>query len=159
MDIGLFFKESISGSLNSVFTMGTIIIPLMVVMELLKEFNILNIISEKMEPVSNFFGMSNKAIFPLMIGLFFGLSYGAGVIIESAEEGNLAKKDLYILMIFLIACHAVVEDTLLFVVVGANLWLLLGVRLGVATVMALIASKFLNNEAFQSSVFKEREKI
>ena len=144
MDIGLFFKESISGSLNSVFTMGTIMIPLMVVMELLKEFNILNIISEKMEPVSNFFGMSNKAIFPLMIGLFFGLSYGAGVIIESAEEGNLAKKDLYILMIFLSICHAVIEDTLLFAVLGANLYLLFGIRTIVALILTIISSKMIS---------------
>lgn len=144
MDFSLFLKESINGSFSSVFTMAKIIIPLMVAMELLKSFNILNIISKKLEPISKFLGMSNKAIFPLMIGLFFGLSYGAGVIIESAEEGNLSKKDLYILMIFLIACHAVVEDTLLFVVVGANLWLLLGIRLGVALIITIIASKLLN---------------
>lgn len=155
MDFSLFLKESIIGSFGSVITMAKIIIPLMVVMELLKAFNILNIISKKLEPISKFFGMSNKAIFPLMIGLFFGLSYGAGVIIESAEEGNLEKKDLYILMIFLIACHAVVEDTLLFVVVGANLWLLLGIRLGVAIIISLIASKLLNKNALKNNIIKQ----
>ncbi len=156
MDFSLFLKESISGSFNSVITMAVIIIPLMVVMEVLKGFNILNIISEKMEPISYFFGMSNKAIFPLIIGLFFGLSYGAGVIIESAEEGNLEKKDLYILMIFLIACHAVVEDTLLFVVVGANLWLLLAIRIGVAILISLIASKILNKRVLNETIIQQK---
>lgn len=154
MSFALFLKESISGSFDSVITMAIIIIPLMVAMEMLKVFNILNIISRKMEPISRFFGMSDKAIFPLMIGMFFGLSYGAGVIIESAEEGNLGKKDLYILMVFLSICHAVVEDTLLFVALGANLWILFGIRLGVAILIAFFLSKMLNKRELNNSIIK-----
>lgn len=156
LDFSLFLKESISGSFNSVLTMATIIIPLMIVMELLRSFKVLKLISLKLEPISKFFGISNKAVFPLMIGLFFGLSYGAGVIIDSAEEGNLSKKDLYVLMIFLVACHAVVEDTLLFVVVGANLWLLLVIRLSVAIVISLIASRILNKGALNNYIIEEK---
>ena len=122
MDFWLYIKESFIGALGSVITMAKIIIPLMIIMELLKDSKILDKLSEKMKPIAKFFDISNAAVFPLIIGLIFGLSYGAGVIIESAEENNLSKKDLYTLMIFLIACHAVIEDTLLFVVVGANLW-------------------------------------
>ncbi len=152
MDFSLYLKESISGSLDSVFTMALIIIPLMIGMELLRTYNILQFISNKMEPISKFFGISNKAIFPLMIGLFFGLSYGAGVIIESAEEDDISKKDLYVLMIFLIACHAVVEDTLLFVVIGANLWLLLGLRVGVAIIITFFASRILNQKSLKGNL-------
>lgn len=152
MDFSLYLKESMNGALNSIFTMAIIMIPLMIIMELLKSYNILQIISNKMEPISRFFGISNKAIFPLMIGLFFGLSYGAGVIIESAEEEDISKKDLYILMIFLIACHAVVEDTLLFVVIGANLWLLLGLRVGVAIIITLFASRILNQKSLKGNL-------
>ncbi len=47
-------------------------------------------------------------------------------------------------MIFLIACHAVVEDTFIFVAVGADLWLLLGSGLGVAVIITYFASKILN---------------
>ena len=118
MDFTLYIKESFTGSLNSVITMAKIIIPLMVVMEILKDSNVLGKLSKKLSPIAKFLKISNEAIFPLVIGLIFGLSYGAGVIIESAEEYNIGKKDLYTLMIFLIACHAVIEDTLLFVVVG-----------------------------------------
>ncbi len=143
MDFWLYIKESFTGSLSSIITMGKIIIPLMIVMEILKDSKILDKLSKKMEPIAKFFDMSNAAVFPLIIGLIFGLSYGAGVIIESAEENNLSKKDLYTLMIFLIACHAVIEDTLLFVAVGASLWFLLGIRLSVAIIISLFASKVL----------------
>lgn len=144
MDFILFLKESTIGSFDSVIKMATIIIPLMIVMELLKSFNILNIIAEKMQPLSKLLGITNKAVFPLMVGLLVGIAYGAGVIIESAEEGNLSKKDLYILMLFLSICHAVIEDTLLFVALGANLWLLFGIRLASALIITLIVSKVLS---------------
>ncbi|MCK9443857.1 MAG: hypothetical protein M0Q14_04960 [Tissierellaceae bacterium] len=144
MDFVLFMKESILGSSSSVLTMAKIIIPLMTVMEILKDSNVLDKISNKISPIAKFLNISNNAIFPLIIGLIFGLSYGAGVIIESAEENNLSKRDLYTLMVFLVACHAVIEDTLLFVVVGASLWFLLGIRLIVAIIITYFASRVLN---------------
>lgn len=146
MDFLLYLKESITGSFGSVLTLAKIIIPLMVVMEVLRDSNILDKVSNKLNYVFKSLNISDEATFPLIIGLLFGLSYGAGIIIESTKENNLSKKDLYILMIFLVACHAVVEDTLLFVVVGANLWLLLGLRLGTAIVISLIASKILHRK-------------
>lgn len=148
MDFGLYFKESFTGSLNSVLTLATIIIPLMVVMEILKDSNYLEVLSKKLKPISDFFDISYDTIFPMIIGMVFGLTYGAGVIIESAKEKSLSKKDLYVLMIFLVVCHAIIEDTLLFVVLGANLWLLLGLRLSVAIVVSFFASKVLKKINF-----------
>lgn len=156
MDFLLYIKESFTGSLESVITMAKIIIPLMVVMEILKDSKILDKLTDKMEPIAKFFDISNAAVFPLVIGLIFGLSYGAGIIIESAEENNLSKKDLYTLMIFLIACHAVIEDTLLFVAVGANLWFLLTVRLGVAIIISLFASRVLKKLEIQNNLINDR---
>lgn len=132
--------------------MAKIIIPLMIAMEILKDSKILDKIIEKMKPIVNFFDISKDAVFPLIIGLIFGLSYGSGVIIESTEENNLNKKDLYTLMIFLIACHAVIEDTLLFVAVGASLWFLLSVRLIVAIIIALFASKILKKMEIKNNI-------
>ena len=146
MNLVLYFKESITGSFSSVLTLAKIIIPLMILMEILKDSNILEKLSKKLNYLFRALNISDEATFPLLIGLLFGLSYGAGIIIESTKENNLSKKDLYVLMIFLIACHAIVEDTLLFVVVGANLWLLLGIRLGTAIIISIIASKILNRK-------------
>lgn len=146
MDFSLYLKESFTGSFSSILTLAKIIIPLMMVMEILKDSKILDKISKKLNYLFKSLNISDEATFPLLIGLIFGLSYGAGIIIESTKENNLSKKDLYILMIFLIVCHAIIEDTLLFVVIGANLWLLLGIRLGTAIIISLIASKILYRE-------------
>jgi len=148
MDFILYFKESFAGSFNSVLTLAKIIIPLMVIMEILKDSNYLEILSKKMKPISDFFDISYDTIFPMIIGVIFGLSYGAGVIIESTKDNSISKKDLYVLMIFLVVCHAIIEDTLLFVVLGANLWLLLGLRLSVAIIISFFASKVLRKINF-----------
>lgn len=136
-----FLKESTIGSLNSIWSMAKVIVPLMIIIEFLKNFKVLDKISELLKPIANFFGISDEAIFPLVIGLILGLSYGAGIIIDSAKEDNLPKKDLYILIIFLIACHSIFEDTLVFVTVGANGVFLLTMRIGVAIIISFIASK------------------
>lgn len=144
MDFVAFLKESTLGSLNSVINMAKIIIPLMLALEILKDLNILNKISELLKPVSKFFGISKESTFPLVIGLIFGLAYGAGVIIESAKEDNLNKKDLYVLIIFLVACHSIFEDTFIFVAMGANGILLITLRLVLAIVLSFSASKIID---------------
>lgn len=141
MDFMAYLKDSTIGSLNSVFSMAKIIIPLMIAMEILKDAEILEKISKRLKPISKLFDISNESVFPLLIGMVFGLVYGAGIIIESVEEENLGKKDLYIVMIFLVACHAIFEDTFIFAAVGANLWLLFFTRLIVALVIAYFLSK------------------
>ena len=118
----------------------------MIIMEIFKDAKLLEIISKKLKPIARFFDISNEAVFPLMIGLVFGIVYGAGVIIESTEESNLNKKDLYILIIFLVACHAIFEDTLIFAAVGANLWILFITRLVVAIITAYFMSKIINKK-------------
>ena len=144
MDFSAFFKEGALGSLNSVINMAKIVIPLMIIMELLKDLKVLEKVANFLKPIAKFFGISKESTFPLVVGLIFGLAYGAGVIIDSINQNDLPKKDLYVVVIFLIACHAVFEDTLLFVAIGANGILLLSLRLGAAIVSALLASKVIN---------------
>ncbi|HSH36290.1 nucleoside recognition domain-containing protein [Schnuerera sp.] len=147
MNFAAYLKESSIGSINSIVNMAIIIIPLMIIMEILKNSNILESISKKLNPISKFFRISNEAVFPMVIGLIFGLVYGAGVIIESTEGKDLSKRDLYVLMIFLAACHAIFEDTLIFASVGANLWILFITRLTIAIITAYFVSKIIDKSS------------
>ena len=137
-------KEGATGSLSSVLNIAKIVIPLMLVMQFLKDLKILDKLSSYMEPMAKFLGISKRSTFPLVIGLILGLAYGAGVIINSAKEGELSKRDLYLVVIFLVACHSVIEDTLIFAAIGANGWLLLGTRLIIAIVLTIFAGKHID---------------
>ncbi|MCT4618528.1 MAG: nucleoside recognition protein [Marinisporobacter sp.] len=137
-------KEGLVGSLKSVYSIAIIVIPLMIILQIAKDYHVLNKLSERFKGLTKLLGVSKDAILPLLVGIIFGISYGAGVIIQSSKEGDLTKKDLVLLVAFLVACHAVFEDTLLFVAVGANGYVLLGLRLLMAIVVTYLLSKRIN---------------
>jgi uncharacterized membrane protein YraQ (UPF0718 family) len=57
--------------------------------------------------------------------------------IQAVKEDNVSKKDLYLVFIFLVACHAVIEDTLIFIPLGIPVWPLLLIRLVTAIVLTV----------------------
>lgn len=134
-------KEAILGSVSSITNIAIIVIPLMIIMQLGRNYNLIDKISKYFNPLTSKLGMSPKASFPLLVGIIFGISYGAGVLIQSTKEGDLSNVDLTLLSTFLIICHALVEDTLLFVAIGANGWIVLIGRIVIAILMTLIISK------------------
>lgn len=140
-DVTTIISEGIFGGLKSVLNIAIIVFPLMIIMEIARDLNILNRISDFCKPLTKWMGISKESAFPLAIGLVFGLAYGAGIIIQSAKEGNLDKRSLILVSIFLVCCHAVIEDTLLFVAVGANGFFLLTMRLVIAFVLTMLISK------------------
>jgi len=152
-------KEAALGSFNSVYSIAIIIIPIMIVMQLMKDYQILDKATGPFSFLSKIFNTSQESVLPFLVGIIFGLSYGAGVIIQSAKEGNLSKRDLFLITIFLVACHAVFEDTLLFVAVGANGWLLLGVRTFAAFILTYVLSKRIKIEDVPKLESKDCEEV
>ncbi len=73
--------------------------------------------------------------FSIIVGQLLGITYGAGILIREVEAGRMGEKDIFFVATVLMICHAVIEDTLLFVIFGANLWVIVAVRV----VMACIA--------------------
>lgn len=135
-------SESASGLARNVFMLVAIIVPLMIGIEFLREWRVLDRFAGAAAPVARWLGLSGKAALPLVSGIVFGLAYGAGVIIEAAREDGLSRRDCTLLCIFLVACHAAIEDTLLFVPFGVNPIALLGSRLLIAVLMTMIASRW-----------------
>lgn len=141
MEILNFAVETLLQGLSTIWSFAIIVFPLMIIMEIARDLNLLNLLSKWCRPITRWMGVSENSAFPLAIGLVFGLAYGAGVIIKSAKEGNLDKKSLILVSIFLACCHAVFEDTLLFVKIGANGWLLLTIRTLTAFLLTALISR------------------
>jgi len=127
-------------ALLGIVQMALIIIPIMIGIQILKDINALAFLAKLFSPFTRLLGVSDKTGITLMAGLMFGIAYGAGIIIQAAKEEKLPKKDLYLVCIFLVVCHAVVEDTLVFYPVGVNIWILLIMRLVLAIVITALTS-------------------
>lgn len=134
--------EAATGALRTVLKMAVIVVPLMMAVELLRTFHVLDRLSRWMEPGARALGMSREAAFPLVAGTVLGISFGSGLIIDSFREGRITRRDSLLLTAFLAPCHAVFEDTLLFVPLGVNPFYLLGLRLATALVLTLTLAHF-----------------
>lgn len=66
------------------------------------------------------------------------------VMIQAAKEDNVSKKDMTIAFIFLVACHAVIEDTLIFIPLGIPVLPLLLIRLITAIVLTMVVAYIWN---------------
>ena len=91
---------------------------------------------------------SNKvnSAFSLTIGVILGITYGAGILINEYNKGTLSKNEILYISTFLMICHAIIEDTLLFVIFGANLWIIISLRVIFAFILAYFCVKLLERK-------------
>lgn len=139
-----FIITTLKEILMIVFDMAKIIIPLMIIIEILKDLKVLEKLATVIKPVTDFFTMNEKSAVSMIVGLFIGILYGAGVIMQSVKDENLDKRSVLLVCIFLSLCHAIVEDTIIFKATGAYLIPIITCRVIAATSLTFIYSRFIN---------------
>ncbi|TCN26798.1 nucleoside recognition domain-containing protein [Mesobacillus foraminis] len=127
-----------------VLQLAMIVIPLMIGIQILKDLKWLDVISRLISPAVRALGMKENASLTVATGLLIGLAMGAGVMIQAVKEDGVSKKDATLAFIFLVACHAVIEDTLIFIPLGIPVVPLLLIRICVA-VLLTVAVAFIWN--------------
>ena len=70
-------------------------------------------------------GFTEETAAPTLIGFLFGLTYGGGVIIRLTRRHALGRRQVFLMSVFLSMVHAIVEDSLILIAVGAGaLWVI-----------------------------------
>jgi hypothetical protein len=141
---GNILLDAVTKASIGIFQLAIIVIPLMVGIQILKDLQWLAVFSKWMSPFTRVLGMKENTSTTLAAGLFFGLAFGAGVMIPTAKKDGVSKKDLTLAFIFLVGCHAVIEDTLIFIPLGIPVLPLLLVRLVTAIVLTVIVAYIWN---------------
>lgn len=137
---GAIILDGLQKASFGVLQLALIVIPLMILMQILKDLKWLQVFSRWMAPVTRGLGMKENTSMTLVTGLTIGLAYGAGVMIQAVKEDGVTQKDATLAVIFLVACHAVVEDTLIFVPLGIPVLPLLIIRLCTAVILTMIVA-------------------
>src|SRR5699024_3184436 len=106
----------------------------------LRELGWLTALSNMFAPFTRFLGMKENTSFTIVTGLTIGLAFGAGVMIQAVEEDGVSRKDMMLALIFLVTCHAVIEDTVIFIPLGISVWPLLVIRFSLAVILTLLVS-------------------
>ena len=118
-----------------------IVVPLVMIFKVLRHVRIFQSIGSRTEPVMRCLGLGRSAVLPLFTGIFLGIAYGAGIIIRSAATGQMDRRELFLTGLFLATCHAVIEDVLIFVVLGGDGVVMLGLRLLLAIILTVLLAR------------------
>lgn len=118
-----------------------VIAALMLSLKLLRAIGVERWIHALLAPVLRLIGISREAGHITVIGFTLGLSFGAGLLIREAKSGILSRRDMFLTMGFLGLCHSVIEDTLLIVLLGADLSGILWARVAFALLVIAVLAR------------------
>ncbi|MCV2402242.1 hypothetical protein OFY17_05000 [Marinomonas sp. C2222] len=120
-----------------------IISVLTLVIRLLRFLGVEKLIHALLSPLLRLIGVGPKATNIIIIGVMLGLSYGGSLLIKESKSGNIEKKDIFLTMAFLALAHSLIEDTLLILLLGPDLFTILWARLAFAFVIVALLSQAL----------------
>ncbi len=97
-----------------------IIYALMLLMRLLDALRITGAINALLTPFLRFMGIGRNAATITVVGLTMGITYGGGLIIHEAQSGRVSQRDVFASLTLMGLSHALIEDTLLMMLLGAH---------------------------------------
>ncbi|WP_322995461.1 nucleoside recognition domain-containing protein [Castellaniella sp.] len=127
---------------ESLLLVLAVIVVLVVLLDLLERLGITRLVTRLLTPVLRLSGLEERAAPLTTVGVLLGLAYGGALIIEAAERENFSPRTRLLALSWLSLCHALIEDTLLIMALGADIWVILVLRslvtLGILAGMAAL---------------------
>lgn len=121
-DFLLMLKDIALTSLDVIWTMACIVVPLLILVEILKDCGIMGIVAKKAKGFTNHLNLPGEAAIGIVVGVGVGLVFGSGVIYNLQQDVKMNKIQLNTLFILVGICHAIFEETAVYAATGANLW-------------------------------------
>lgn len=115
---------------------AVIVLVLLILLDILKRMGITDLMIRLLTPLLRSMGVGREAGTITIIGVTLGLAYGGGLIIHEARSGRIPARDIFFALTFMGLSHSLIEDTLLMLLLGADLLGILWFRL-VFTMLAL----------------------
>ena len=115
-----------------IFKIIVLIFLLMVLQEVLREFNLIEVLTAPVSPVIRFLGLPQSTTFLWIIANTLGLAYGSAVMLDEVSQGRIRKPEADLLNYHIAISHSNLEDLLLFAAIGVSIPWMLGIRLIIA---------------------------
>ncbi len=108
---------------------AVIVLALLIVLDILKRVGITDLMIRLLTPLLKSMGVGREAGTITIVGVTLGLAYGGGLIIHEARSGRIPARDVFFALTFMGLSHSLIEDTLLMLLLGADLLGILWFRL------------------------------
>jgi len=102
----------------------TIIMAIMILLELMRNYNLIQHIVRTLNPFLKLLGLEKKVGMLWITAVVFGLSYGGALIVGEAKNGSLSRWELEDLQVSIGINHSIFEDPVILLSFGLNpFWL------------------------------------
>ena len=154
LEFMVLFKDWLRSTLGVVTKMTVLIYTLAIVQKLLAEYGVIRWISRFLKYFLAFFGLPARTSFLWIVANTLGLAYGAAVMMEEVENGNVTKRDIDLLNTHICISHSNLEDLLLLTALGATWYILLFSRwmASFLLVWELRAEYYIKDKLFKKNV-------
>lgn len=114
-----------------------IILVLVVVLDIFNKLGITRRITSAITPALRFSGLDAQVAPVTTVGVLLGLSYGGALIIEESQRLQFSARTRFLALSWLSLSHSLIEDTILLMALGADIWVILVGR--VLVTLAIVA--------------------
>lgn len=134
-------RTFVLGSADLLLRVFLIVVPLMVVLELFEGTRPFAALVRWWARIVRHVGLDERSAAPTLVGFLFGLAYGGGVIVRDIRRHGIGRRQVFIMSTFLSMVHAIAEDSLIFIALGASVfWLLVYRTLWAAAVTLVLTA-------------------
>jgi hypothetical protein len=129
------------GEAANLFCIFWIITGLMFLQRFLRCSRADRLLARIFSPLLMLLGLSSGAATCIVVGFTMGLLYGSGILIKESRAGTLSPRDVFCSITLIGLCHALIEDTLLMLLIGGHLSGLIGIRLAFSLAFSLFVTR------------------
>ena len=130
-------RTFIVGSFELLWRMFAIVVPIMVVLELFEGTKPFRTLVRGWARIVRHVGLDERSAAPTLVGFLFGLAYGGGVIVRDVRRHDVGRRQVFIMSVFLSMVHAIAEDSLIFIALGASFFWVVVYRVAWAAAVTL----------------------
>ncbi|MEI2416142.1 nucleoside recognition domain-containing protein [Orrella sp. JC864] len=124
-----------------------VILGLLVLLDVLERLGITRRITVALTPLLRLSGLDARVAPVTTVGVLLGLTYGGALIIEEAQKQNFPPRTRLLALSWLSLSHSLIEDTLLMLALGADIWVVLVGRVALTMLVVALMARCLRGGA------------
>ena len=139
--------------------MFVILVGLFWVLEIMKLIGLMDFLMRALSPMLRLAGIKGEAGELTAIGLFLGISYGAGFLVKEARSGRVSPRQVFLSCAFMGFAHSVIEDTILVLALGADIYTVLVGRVifaVIATGIIALLLRSVSDTTFLATLYRQK---
>ena len=139
--------------------MFVILVALFWVLEIMTLRGLMHLLMRALSPVLRIAGIKGEAGELTAIGLFLGISYGAGFLVREARSGRVSPRQVFLSCAFMGFAHSVIEDTILVLALGADIYSVLVGRVifaVMATGLIALLLRGVSETTFRATLYRQK---